>query len=104
MLKKTVLLISSIVLGFSLTGCINKECPEPEVITKIVYIKKTTPKPQKKPKALPYTMDMVNFNGQDFYFMSIPDGNIMLGNWQAHDNWAQTNYNLLLKDSNQTKE
>jgi len=93
---KTVLLILSAILVISFTGC--TDCPEPiepEIITNTVYINRILPTIQDKPKFVPYTTIMVNFNGEDYYAIPRIDGTILKNNWLQYKTWAEENYSLL---------
>lgn len=95
-MKMILLSALSAILVLSLSGC-GQKCPEPEVITKIVEVKQEIPDIQGKPVAQPYDVLMINFDGVDYYAMTLADGAIMASNWTSHENWANTNYKILLK-------
>lgn len=94
-MKMILHLTLSAILVLSLSGC-GQKCPEPEVITKIVEVKQPIPDVQEKPDAQSYDMIMVNFGGVDYYAMTLADGAIMASNWTSHENWANTNYKILM--------
>jgi len=88
-------------LAISFSGCFS--CPEPvipepvepKVIFKHEYIKVPFPRTQDKPLFIEYQMNMINLNGTDYYFMTIPNGSILNSNWIVYKSWAETNYKTL---------
>ena len=103
-MRKSILhLIALTILAVSLSGC--WPCPEPEkpepvepkVITETKYVKVPFPKTQDKPKFVEYEMNLGNLNGTDYYFMTVPAGATLNSNWIVYKDWAETNYNTLIK-------
>jgi len=92
-------LMISILLASSFTGCDPK--PDPKVVIEYRYVHPEV-KPLAKPKWVPYKMNMINFNGDDYYFMSKQDGNIMLTNWLIYKDWAEGNFKILRTLENNT--
>lgn len=106
LVKMTLHLSVLVVLASSLTGCswLCPDCPEPEVKTEYKYIVRPIPDVKPKPKYMPYDVYMVDLKGEGFYVYPLNDGDIMLGNYKAYSEWAETNYKILvnLKDANAT--
>lgn len=94
MLKTMILSAVLIISAISIIGC-TKACPEPRIVVKYKYLDRPIVSLKNKPKFMKYRIDRVSFNGKDFYFMTINDGNIMLANWLVYKDWAETNYNTL---------
>jgi len=92
-MKLTSLIAVSTALVFS--GCFGKKCPEPEVITKIEYIKPVIPTLQPKPNAEKYTVKLMKIDNNDLYVIDKHSASIMSSNWESYKIWAETNFNIL---------
>ncbi len=99
-MKNRNLLIFLILAISFFTGCDKAPQPcKPKIVVKkeFVYIKSSVPTPNLPPKMLEYKMNFLKLNENDYYIMTLHDGDIMLSNWKRYKSWSVTNYKILQK-------